>query len=340
MRKILLTTTAMVALGSVSAIAADVSVSGNVRFRYNTWNDSIVDTVADGANNSTMTDVLQLWVKSSATTDNGLTLGTNTRILTGGTVDRNYISIKGDFGSMTMGKDWGVASSSSLGENWAATVAGGEITAPTGTSSDAYDSIMKTTASSTSGKVNKINYSTPSINGIQAKVSFADAGTAGGDSTGVVLQYKAAMADGNLTLGYIGESQTAADGASGTADQEVSEVGASFSNGMGRIWGLKMTDKTTENGGAVATDNNGTNFGVMYQMNDATKLIYYRIATEQDAGTNINDKYDSNTIGVRYDIAGGLRLGVLHTSFDFKDADLASANSTGSASRIEVRMDF
>ena len=137
MRKILLTTTAMVALGSVSAIAADVSVSGNVRFRYNTWNDSIVDTVADGANNSTMTDVLQLWVKSSATTDNGLTLGTNTRILTGGTVDRNYISIKGDFGSMTMGKDWGVASSSSLGENWAATVAGGEITAPTGTSSDA-----------------------------------------------------------------------------------------------------------------------------------------------------------------------------------------------------------
>ena len=198
---------------------------------------------------------------------------------------------------------------------------------------------MKTTASSTSAKANKINYSTPSINGVQAKVSFADAGTAGGDSTGVVLQYKTAMADGNLTLGYIGESQTAADGASGTADQEVSEVGASFSNGMGRIWGLKMTDKTTENGGAVATDNNGTNFGVMYQMNDATKLIYYRIATEQDAGTNINDKYDSNTIGIRYDVAG-LRLGVLHTAFDFKDADLASANSTGSASRIEVRMDF
>ena len=80
MRKILLTTTAFVALGSVAAVAADVSVSGNARFRYNTWSDD--NAASAGANNNSMTDVLQLWVKSSATTDSGLSIGTNTRLLT------------------------------------------------------------------------------------------------------------------------------------------------------------------------------------------------------------------------------------------------------------------
>ena len=39
MRKVLLATTALIALGSVSAVAADVSLSGNVRWRYQTWSD-------------------------------------------------------------------------------------------------------------------------------------------------------------------------------------------------------------------------------------------------------------------------------------------------------------
>ena len=54
MRKILLTTTALVALGSVAAVAADVSISGNSRFRYNTWSDD--NAAVDGENNNSMTD--------------------------------------------------------------------------------------------------------------------------------------------------------------------------------------------------------------------------------------------------------------------------------------------
>ena len=56
MRKILLTTTAFIALGSVAAVAADISISGNTRFRYNTWSDD--NAAVAGENNSTMTDVL------------------------------------------------------------------------------------------------------------------------------------------------------------------------------------------------------------------------------------------------------------------------------------------
>ena len=91
MRKILLTTTALIALGSVSAVAADVSVSGNMRFRYNTWSDD--NAVVAGENNNSMSNIMQLWVKSSATTDNGLSIGTNTRFRKAGNIDRNWIDI-------------------------------------------------------------------------------------------------------------------------------------------------------------------------------------------------------------------------------------------------------
>jgi hypothetical protein len=77
MRKILLTTTAFVALGSVAAVAADVSLSGNVRFRYNAWSDDVV--AAGGSNNSEMTDHLFLDVRAAETTDTGLALSTLTR---------------------------------------------------------------------------------------------------------------------------------------------------------------------------------------------------------------------------------------------------------------------
>ncbi len=123
MRKILLTTTALIALGSVSAVAADVSLSGNMRFRYNSWSDD--NAAADGENNNSMTNIMQLWVKSSATTDNGLSIGTNTRFRRAGNIDRNWIDINGDFGSIDLGQQWSPSYAASLHENWEGTVAGG-----------------------------------------------------------------------------------------------------------------------------------------------------------------------------------------------------------------------
>ena len=58
MRKVLLTTTALIALGSVSAVAADISIGGNVRFRYQAWSDDVA--AAGGTNNSSMVDLFSL----------------------------------------------------------------------------------------------------------------------------------------------------------------------------------------------------------------------------------------------------------------------------------------
>ena len=126
MRKILLTTTALIALGSVSAVAADVSLSGNVRWRYQTWSDD--NPVVAGENNNSMGEILQLWVRSSATLDNGMTIGTNTRLRAGGNIDRNWIDINGDFGSIDLGRQFSPSYTASLHEGNVATVAGGDFT--------------------------------------------------------------------------------------------------------------------------------------------------------------------------------------------------------------------
>ncbi|MBL6674482.1 MAG: hypothetical protein ISQ37_06180 [Candidatus Puniceispirillum sp.] len=78
MRKILLTTTALVALGGVSAASA-LDISGYQRFSYSSWDDTLSDEDA-GANDSGFYDRNRLNLSHSITSDNGLTVSGYYRI--------------------------------------------------------------------------------------------------------------------------------------------------------------------------------------------------------------------------------------------------------------------
>jgi hypothetical protein len=336
MRKVLLTTTALIALGSVSAVAADISISGNARFRYNTWTDD--NAAVAGANNNSMTDVLQLWVKSSATLDNGLSIGTNHRFLTNGTVDRNWIDIDGDFGKIDLGKQWSVNYSSSLDENWAGTVAGG---AYIGGSTNAGLAALgdQTTGFLGGGKGNKVVYHMPSIGGLSAAISYGDAGAASeADETATAVGYNMDVLGGSLRLQY---ANIVTDGANASSDETAgTEYGAEYSSSFGRVYMISQNTETTTSAGAKTSDVEGTTFGAQYNLNSATKLVYYRREMEQDGTTNLGDDFSSDTIGVRYDMTGGLRIGILHTNYDFNDASAAATSDNGSATRLQVRVNF
>ena len=363
MRKILLTTTALIALGSVSAVAADVSLSGNMRFRYNSWSDD--NAVAAGENNNSMSNIMQLWVKSSATTDNGLSIGTNTRLRKAGTIDRNWIDINGDFGSIDLGQQWSPSYSASLHENWEATIAGGvymggsdngaAVSARNGVlAAQASDGVavaaraavaatglaaMNTTGFIGGTTANKIIYSLPAIGGLNATVGFADAGaTSDGDETSTAISYTMPMMDNSLKLLY---ANIKTDGANATsADSEGTEIGVQYSGSFGRVYVINQNTTTTTVAGAKTNDQEGTTFGGTYNVNGATKVVYYRQEMDQDGTTNLGDKFSSDTVGVRYDIAGGLRIGLLHSSYDFTDAGNSAQNDNGSATRLEVRVNF
>ena len=366
MRKILLTTTAFVALGSVAAVAADVSVSGNARFRYNTWSDDNALPATDaGANNTSMTDVLQLWVKSSATTDSGLSIGTNTRILTDGSVDRNWIDIDGDFGKIDLGKQWSLSYSGSLHENWMGTVAGGIFMggSTNGAAVAARDSVdaqasnnntavasraaaaatglaaMNSTGFIGGNKNNKVVYHMPSVGGLNAAVGYSDAGALlGSDETTTQVSYTMPMGGGSLKLNMVTISTAGATETSAESDGR--ELGVQYSGDFGRVYALSQNTNTTTIGGLSTNDQEGTTFGGTYNVNSAAKVVYYRQEMDQDGTTDTGDKFSSDTVGVRYDMAGGLRVGLLHSNFSFTDGATPLVNSeNGTATRLQVRVD-
>ena len=62
---------------------------------------------------------------------------------------------------------------------------------------------------------------------------------------------------------------------------------------------------------------------------------------DQDGTTDNGDKFSSDTVGVRYDMAGGLRIGLLHSNFSFTDGATPLVNSeNGTATRLQVRVNF
>jgi hypothetical protein len=94
MRKVLLATTALVALGSVSAAHADISISGTAEFAYDRPNGEDGSMSSDGS----------LVIKSTNTTDNGLTVSAIVdQKWEAGTPQDAYIELKGDFGTFMFG---------------------------------------------------------------------------------------------------------------------------------------------------------------------------------------------------------------------------------------------
>jgi hypothetical protein len=366
MRKILLTTTALVALGSVSAVAADISLSGNMRFRYNTWSDD--NAQVDGENNNAMSNVMQLWVKSTSTTDNGLAIGTNTRINASGEIDRNWIDIDGDFGQIDLGQQWSLSYSQSLHENWVGTVAGGVYMggSDNGAAVAARDSVAAQASNANTAvasraavaatnlaamnqggfiggtKANKINYHLPSIAGLNVAIGYADAGAdSDADETTMSARYAMPFASGSVTLNYASintDSTTAL-----TNSSFGRETGIQYSADFGRVYFINQNVSSESPAGAKANDQEGTILGGQYNLDSASQLVYYRQDVEQDGTTNNGDEFSSDTVGYRYDMAGGLRIGLLHSNYDFTDSDqqaATNANDNGSATLIEIRVDF
>jgi len=95
MRKVLLATTALVAMGGVTAASADVSISGSYRYQYQINNEAANTSSSDG----------NVTIKGTMTADNGMTYTVvqNNGIHTG-SVEDAYLQVDGDFGTIFLGE--------------------------------------------------------------------------------------------------------------------------------------------------------------------------------------------------------------------------------------------
>jgi hypothetical protein len=149
MRKVLLATTALVAM-SVTAAQADISIGGSMEFDY-TNTDGTVAVARDG----------NLTITASSTADNGITYGVtvNNHIdLADAVAEDAFISVAGDFGKFVLGKNDNASENmdGSLGKNMDIHSSGAQ--ASTSTVAAVYD--------------DGISYYSPNVNGFAVGYSM------------------------------------------------------------------------------------------------------------------------------------------------------------------------
>jgi hypothetical protein len=202
MRKVLLATTALVAM-SVTAASADVSIGGSYRFQYQVNNDAANASSSDG----------NITIKSSATADNGVTYGvvSNNGIHTGNVEDA-YLSMSGDFGLIKMGMlDSALDDADGI-------LVGNQPYKGAGYSADSLIGQAITVGAESNSTV---NFASPSMNGMKFVASFDD--TAG--ESGYGISYSTGI------VSMIVQTKTGGDNdeTNGAIAMSVAGVGLNFS---------------------------------------------------------------------------------------------------------------
>ena len=329
MRKVLLTTTALVALGGVS-VASALDISGFQRFEYQSWDDT-ASAETGGANDSAFADYNRVVFSHSRTGDNGISASGYYRINNWAEAYQD-ISVSTDLGTFSFGNyttPGGFMYNSHL-YNGTFRVATGQTFAGVSTSASAAIQDGATT--------NSINYTMPSVGGLSAMASFMDAGSAAGtgnDATEVYVAYAGSTA--GLGFRIHGGIANGAD-TTGTAnnEQENNEFGLSVDSGA---IGVRMSrsEKSTKNTAGNSTAKLEANeYALTYKASDDLTLGVVVLDSKDKLDTTNNPKLDQTVIAANYFIMPGLRVQASNINFDYEGA----TNNSGSAMNIALRIDF
>ena len=234
MRKVLLATTALVAM-SVTAAQADISIGGGMDFQY---------TTSDTADDSASVDG-NITIKGSMTTDNGLaiTVTQNNSLQTADSqVEDAFMTIGGDFGTLILGQTDMVndRNDGALGINndlfTLQSVAHGSLIG-----TDTTDSVAA-----------NIGFESPTMNGIKV---YAGAVPAGGSQLGANFSIAGLSMHVQTATGFSAGLDEVSVGAKGTF------AGATIAVGS------KQED-------ASGTKTDSSDFTIKYALNDTTSVSF------------------------------------------------------------------
>ncbi|MGC6516934.1 MAG: porin [Candidatus Puniceispirillaceae bacterium] len=319
MRKILLASTALVALG-VSAATAEFSISGNAKWTYSSWSNS--NDVANASNN-TFSTTNDLTISSSFASDNGLTYGTSHTIDESNNNDGQKLYVAGSFGEVRFGGDTAGAAYDTN-----ASVADGELNKTAGSK----DFVGNPTTAK--GSNSAVSYFTPSINGFSAGASLSDAGdnsSQNNDVSEMGISYSQDVGDASVTISYAtrdtSSTTTAAnDGSSATS------LGATIGYGDLTITLAQNTQKKDDS----STDETGTGVGVSYVLQEGLTLNAH--TRSSDDSKNTKKDTSETAASLTYTVAPGLTANVAYTDSSFTTT--TGTKTTGSATTAYLKVAF
>ena len=307
MRKILLASTALVALG-VSAASADISLSGSGKWTYT--NKSKSTDSADVSGDS-FGHTNAITISSSMASDSGLSYGTSFSF-SNGDDDGKSMYVKGSFGEVRFG-------GSSAGDAFKT-----NANVTDGASSVADDaSIFRGVSGTGASGATAVSYFTPSVNGFSAGVTYGDAGAAAGannDVTELGASYSQSVGDATVTLKYattdVSETDSGADdGLTHTS------MGAAIAMGDLSITVSSNAKKADATGGG---DESGTGFGVSYVLAEGLTLKAHTMSSDDSDNSSVDNA--ETAASLTYAIAPGLTANVAYTDSE-RDGETGTATT-------------
>ena len=314
MRKVLLASTALVALGSVSAMAADISISGSSEMVLDMGN-------AADADDSGLASETDININFTNTSDSGITTSLNYGIDENGANDDMIVSISG-LGGVGI-------SYTNAGDDHALTAGDNEAS---GTAEENTPTVNS--AANPTGEMHANTY-TGGLPGI------------GNDHVTVTLP---SLVDGLTIAGSLGNSAGATGVSSEAASYRVTYDAGVATLVYGEVRGHTQTDThvgaTVPLGAATIMiaqnsndqanrDNSATLVGATYAISDVLTL-----GVEMDKGENgtAAQDYNMTSVGATYVIAPGLSASV--TSAETDSADVNGDEQSHTFTSIGLHVSF
>jgi len=339
MKKILLGTTALIALGSISgqALAAEkikLQLGGFMRQYVGLVNH---DEGASTANSGTARGVdlqqyanSEIYFNGSTTLDNGLTVSVENQLESStrdgaGTSKRKFdttnITVSSDaMGALTIGStqhaldafqvrapmaghfDWGDFGSFSRTSKNA------------GTASQAYTDATGVNMDDTGGKGMKLKYISPSYSGVNAFISYAAATGVDGQVTGVTNAQTDSYSYGVAYQGEVSGASISADVIHALVNTDMDQNHFGLTVGMaGFTVGGGYNSYNDLRGATTATkansDGNGYELGVAYETGPITASVdYSKVSLKGDTSVAGDNKDTKWMVAGTYDLGAGVAL--------------------------------
>ena len=322
MRKVLLATTALVAVGGVSAASADVSISGGYEAAY------VSTDVSGGTSvNSLSTENFDYSIAFSNTLDNGMAVaGTVNTSQTG--VEETGATITGDFGTIGFGP---------LGESMTGFATAVDVTPDEGTVTwvsghNATQNLAEYQVLPADESIGDpdVTYTSPAMGGFSFALGRGDGGTA--EQTYYGLKFATDAAGASVTLKY-----ATMENDTGTATTEVDASSLGVVIGIGNAT-VTMAQNEKDTGNTVTESMVGTGVGIAYTVSDSVKLTAYSASGDDDKDSAY--EMTDTGVGISYTVTPGMVLHVTHNDQDLKNSSNVTTSTSASRTSVNLNISF
>ncbi len=313
MRKIFLASTALVALGTVSAQASDLTMSGTVDWHYISYDNG---SQANAVNGSYVDYDMDVDIKFSSTTDSGLSLTMGLGVSESASQDDQYLDIAGDFGTLRLSDSLEGLADQAMDES----VADNMAFVTTGLGMHGSDL-----------SANTVMYTLPGMSGITAKVHYQDAGVSTkGDNTGFLVEYAADVADGSVKAQYISTTTDDTGAAGDTSGTDSTSTGLRVTMGDVQVTASQHTKSINSN----AYDYTNNVLDVKYTGVDGLTFAAFTLNGDDDE--NASYDYNQSAASVTYTIASGLTASLSRTDTEVTNSSGTTTNDENTVLNIKA----